>query len=275
MFNWQSPFAPVFDSEGRIQPLNCKRGELANRILSVGDPNRAAKLRDLLDKDSPVITRQSNMIFAVYTGKFHGVPVSIIATGMGFAMIELLIVQARAVTEGPLTILRFGTCGSLSADVPVGCFAVTDKVYGVRQHYEDEAFPYEITQKSFDMDAALTQKLVDSFKNGLPEYRLVVGPGISADTFYGSQGRLDDAFNNQNDTLIQRILERDPQMLAFEMESFILGYLANVFPASQIRGGALCITLAQRASGDFLKNEQKYDMESRGGQIMLEVLSQA
>ena len=43
-FRWDNPSQSVFDADGRIQPLNCKRGELANRIITVGDPNRALKI---------------------------------------------------------------------------------------------------------------------------------------------------------------------------------------------------------------------------------------
>jgi uridine phosphorylase len=272
IFNWQQPSAPAFDEEGRIQPLNCKKGELANRIITVGDPNRAAKFKDMFDQDQPIIVRQSNMIFATYTGKIRGIPVSVVATGMGFAMAELLIVQARAIVDGPMCMIRFGTCGSLHADVPVGCFAVTDKVYGVRQSYEQEEFPYEITKTSCLLDEGITEMLQDGFAKELPEYRTVTGPGFSADTFYGSQGRLDDAFVNNNDKLIATILQTDPEALNFEMETYLLGFVASKLCKS-IKVGAICITLAQRTSGDFLTNEVKYDMEQKGGKLLVDILT--
>lgn len=269
-FNW-APGSGVFDKDGRIQPLNCKKGEVANRILSVGDPMRAQKLSQALDKDTPVIVRQSNMIFCTYTGKYKGVPVSIIATGMGFAMAELMVVQTRAVTEGPLTILRFGTCGSLHADVPIGCFAVSDKAYFVRQDFEKEGMPFELSKEAIPFDKDLFNLILDEFKQ-LKQYRTVVGPDTSADTFYPSQGRLDDNFINENDQLISTLLAQDKDSLSFEMESYLLAFLAHRFPEAQLKTGAVCLTLAQRTSGDFLDNARKAQMETDACTALLEIL---
>jgi uridine phosphorylase len=73
-----------------------------------------------------------------------GTLISVVATGMGFVMVDLLLVQALAITEGPIYCVRFGTSGSISAIVPVGCFAVTDKIYYVRQNSKNFAFPYDL-----------------------------------------------------------------------------------------------------------------------------------
>lgn len=271
MFNWQSPSQSVFDSEGRIQPLNCKKGELANRIITVGDPNRALKFSKFLDQDTPVTIRHSNMIFCTYTGTYKGVPVSIIATGMGFAMAELMLVQARAVVDGPLYVVRFGTCGSLHADVPVGCYAVSNEAYFVRQNFDNEEFPFDIAKKPIPFDAGLRDLICEEFKKH-PEYRTVVGPDTSADTFYASQGRVDDNFDNRNGEVISTILKQNPEALSFEMESYLLAFLASL-PNSNMKTAAICLTLAQRTSGDFLPNEKKYEMELFAGQTLLDVLA--
>lgn len=267
-FTWLQPSKNVFDEEGRIQPLNCKRGDIANRIISVGDPNRALKISQTL---TDVVVHQSNMIFCVYTGKFNGVPISIIATGMGFAMAELLVVQIRAITEGPLYIVRFGTCGSLHADVPVGCYAIADKSNFIRQSYEDKEFPFEIGHHYIPFDPELREKVKSHFDK-LTQYRTVVGPDTSADTFYPSQGRLDDNFVMKNEQVIPSILKNDPEALSFEMESYLLAFLANKFPQAQLKTAAVCLTLAQRTSGDFLENDKKYAMEMAAAQALIDTL---
>ena len=269
-FTWLPPSKPIFDKDGRIQPLNVKKGELANRILTVGDPNRALKISKTLDEGTVKIY-QSNMIFTVYTGKYKGTPVSIIATGMGFAMIELLIVQARAVTEGPLFIVRFGTCGSLHADVPIGCYAVSDKAYYIRQDYENQDFPFQISKDPIFFDKEVMNTIHTEFKK-LTQYRTVVGSDISADTFYSSQGRLDDNFVMNNSKVIPSLLQKDPDALTFEMESYYLAFLANKFPDSKLKTGAVCLTIAQRTSGDFLDNERKYAMEIAASEALLNAL---
>lgn len=270
-FYWQQPSAPVFDSEGRIQPLNCKKGDVANNIISVGDPNRAAKFKECFDEGS-VKVFVSNMIYVIYTGTYKGVPISVIATGMGFAMVDLLVIQIRAITEGPLTIIRFGTCGSLHAEVPIGSYVLTSKAYSVSQSYENDEFPYHISKVPYPMDEKLNKLLLTSFQTMLPQYKTYIGSCFSADTFYGSQGRQDDSFINNNQTIIPKILEIDPEATNFEMEAYIFAFLAAKFPEAQIKTAAICITLAQRTNGDFLSNEVKYDMEQKATAVLFETL---
>lgn len=45
---------------------------------------------------------------------------SLIAIGMGVAMVDFLVREVRAIVEGDLAFIRFGSCGSLSKDLPVG-----------------------------------------------------------------------------------------------------------------------------------------------------------
>ena len=271
-FSWQPPSKSVFDSNGRIQPLGVKKGELANRILTVGDPNRALKISQTLDKGSVKI-HKGTMIFTVYTGTFHGTPISIIATGMGYAMAELMVVQARAVTEGPLYIVRFGTCGSLHADVPVGCYAIADKAYYIRQDYEHGSFPYKIAKEPIAFDHDLRELVHKQFLK-MPQYRTVIGPDTSSDTFYSSQGRYDDNFIMNNSELIQTLLNKEPEALSFEMESYLLAFLANKFPEAQLRTSAVCLTIAQRTNGDFLDNDTKYAMEMGAANALLTTLAE-
>ena len=189
-------------------------------------------------------------------------------------MIELLIVQVRALLQGPIYMIRFGTSGSLSADVPIGCFAISNKANGIRIDYENLEFPYEFTKESIDMDEEIYKLLFKEFTTLLPEYRSVIGPVWSADTFYGSQGREDNNFINNNKKVISKVLEFDPNSLNFEMEAYVLAFLCNKFPEAQIKSGAICITLAQRTSGDFLSNEIKYDMENKAALVLFKILSE-
>ena len=273
-FRWDNPSVPVFDADGRIQPLNCKRGEIANRIITVGDPNRALKIAQGFDKDFEVITRVSNMQLTTFTGKKNGVLISVVGTGMGFTMVDLLVAQARAVLEGPIYLIRFGTCGSLHEDVPVGCYAISDKAYGIRQDYENTEFPYELSTTPFIMDVDLRERIEKEFKEMLPNYKCATGPVWSADTFYGSQGRKDDNFISNNEEVIKKILEIEPESLNFEMETYIFAFLGHMFPEAEVKIGSVCITLAQRTSGDFLGNDEKYAMECAAAAPLLKILSE-
>ena len=89
--------------EGRVYHLDVRHGEVANRILSVGDPARAERIAQLLDNVCVCVrvracvcdclcvvqiqtesrfVRSSVRGLVTHTGLFNNVPVSIIATGV-------------------------------------------------------------------------------------------------------------------------------------------------------------------------------------------------
>jgi uridine phosphorylase len=213
------------------------------------------------------------MIFVTYRGTVRGVPVLVVGSGMGFAMAELLIAQARAITTGPLYVIRFGTCGSLREDVSVGCFTITNIVYAVRQDYEGGSFPFTVTPTAVPLDRDLVERIASDFAAKAGEYCTVTGPGISADTFYASQGRSNCAFVMNNEKLIDTILKIDPNIINFEMETYMLALFAAKFADLEIKVGAVCITLVQRtAAGAFLDNDAKHKMEDVGALVLIELM---
>lgn len=70
------------DAEGRVYHLAIRRGELANRIVQVGDPARLRRFSSLLDPSPPPFECTSSRGFTVVTGRYHGVPTSLVASGM-------------------------------------------------------------------------------------------------------------------------------------------------------------------------------------------------
>lgn len=124
------------------------------------------------------------------------------------------------------------------------------------------------------MDKDLTNLIMNIFHEDLSEYKTVLGTTFSADTFYGSQGRIDDSFVNNNENLIKTILETDKDATNFEMEAFVFAFLAENFPEARLKVGAVCITLAERKNGLFLSNEEKYLMEEKAAKVLLKTITQ-
>lgn len=71
------------DEDNRVYHLGVKLGDVANRILTVGDHVRARKIAAYLDTEEecghPTFERLSQRGFLTITGRYKGVPVSIMA----------------------------------------------------------------------------------------------------------------------------------------------------------------------------------------------------
>ncbi len=117
--------------DGRTYHVNARRGDVANRIVTVGDPARAIDMAKLLD--SPPTTITSKRGFTTLTGKFKGVDVSIVSIGMGVPMMDFFVREVRAVVDGPMAIIRFGSCGSIS-EAKIGQICVADSAVLVQRN---------------------------------------------------------------------------------------------------------------------------------------------
>eukprot|EP01121_Diplochlamys_sp_Union-15-3_P005517 TRINITY_DN1585_c0_g1_i4.p1 TRINITY_DN1585_c0_g1~~TRINITY_DN1585_c0_g1_i4.p1 ORF type:complete len:302 (-),score=60.58 TRINITY_DN1585_c0_g1_i4:59-964(-) len=263
------------DPDGRMYHIAAKEGEVSNRILTVGDPRRAEIIASSLDNPQQTFKLVSKRGFTIYTGMKNGVPVSIIATGMGLAMMDFLLRECSAITNGTLLIIRYGTCGSINSKIGVGSLALAKQSVLVTRNVDaflsdsNNMEKYNISKPIYP-DFELQNVLRDKVKKVLPD-RLVETINATADSFYCSQGRNDPNFNDDNSNLIDRLLELHVDTL--EMETFSLFHLANS-SKRKIKVAALTIVLAQRLKNDFLKHEEIDHLERVGGEAVLNALTE-
>ncbi|KAI8049858.1 nucleoside phosphorylase domain-containing protein [Syncephalis plumigaleata] len=232
------------DAEGHTYHVGLKRGEVCNRILTVGDPERARRLATLLDQDAPLFERESHRGFLTITGRFMGQPVSIIAIGMGMAMMDFMLREVRAVVDGPLCVIRIGTCGAIASVADAGDIIVPDGTTGQQVGRE----------------------------------HVISGVNVTADTFYAAQGRVDPSFVDRNDQHVEQIFERYPDAVSLEMENFMLFHLAccatplapNV---PSIRAAAAMVAVFQRQTNASLPKAELAKLELQAGSAVLKVLS--
>ena len=179
------------DGDGCVTHLGLKMGQLANRVVSVGSLSRAQCLRGLLD--TVTFELASPRGFTTFTGTIDGVEISVVATGMGLPMMDFLVREARQVVEGPMAIVRYGSCGGLRSDAVPGCVALNTPG-SVCVMRNPDAFAAGSTAPSYTIsqvvapDAALTAHMGTGLRGALGE-RLVEGLNASADGFYASQAR--------------------------------------------------------------------------------------
>jgi len=262
----------------RVLHLDLGPGEVANRILSVGDPQRAKRIAAHLDDPTKTFFHVSMRGFAAYTGRLEGVPVTIMSMGMGFPMMDFAVRECRAIVEGPMAIARFGTCGSLRASVPCGTVVVTGEEQGsvmVLRH--PDAYGEGGAGRCFTVSrpilptAQLTEFLYQELQEALGADAVAKGLNASSDSFYASQGRIDPRFDDKNHKLIEELLQAQPGALSCEMETFHLLDLARCSHET-IFAGAASIACGNRITNDVLTTAELAVLERDGGLAMLKAL---
>jgi uridine phosphorylase len=254
------------DAEGRTFHLGVRKGEIANRVLTVGSLQRAEMFSKFLDTIE--VSRVSARGFGTFTGTYQGVRISIVCSLMGYPNMDFMVRETRAVTDGPMVYLRFGTCGIIADHVPVGTYIVSRQCMLIQRDFD--ACNYRFS-KYVDSDPTMVELL----KKNLPEGSFVVGNTASADTFYGSQGRKEADFNDNNSTLVHDLQEQYPEIVNLEMEHFHLLHLAKMSkPNRKIVAAAAAIGIAQRKEGQMIGKAQEREMEKLAGVIMIKTIAE-
>ncbi|CDX26387.1 purine-nucleoside phosphorylase [Mesorhizobium sp. SOD10] len=105
--------------------IEAGRGDYAETVLLPGDPERAQWMAEtFLDKPRSVNRRRGALGF---TGLFRGKPISIQATGIG---VSSFLIYAFELLDyyGVKTLIRTGTCGGLSEEVPLRGVVISSHV---------------------------------------------------------------------------------------------------------------------------------------------------
>ncbi|KAJ1959096.1 hypothetical protein IWQ62_004748 [Dispira parvispora] len=275
------------DEDGRTYHVGLKRGEVCNRIITVGDPERARKLAQLLDQTQPPFTLLSHRGFYTVTGTYQGVPVSIVAIGMGMAMMDFFVREIRAVVDGPMAILRLGSCGSTDV-AGVGDIIVPTEAVAVTRHYDyfqnptaSEDKPYHISLP-VTADATLVSGVMARLSALVGTEHVHSGLNATCDSFYSSQGRDDANFIDANEKVLSHLKTVYPQLVSLEMETFMLYHLARtaqplVLPQGQqssIHAAAAMMVFADRTKNQFISKAQVDNIEAKVGGAILDALIQ-
>jgi uridine phosphorylase len=118
----------IINNRGAIYHLNLRPEELADTVITVGDPNRVATVSKYFDKTE---IKCQHREFISHTGYIGNKRISVISTGIGPDNIDIALNELDALKNidfetreikpelSSLTIIRLGTSGSLQAEIPV------------------------------------------------------------------------------------------------------------------------------------------------------------
>ncbi|RKO84860.1 nucleoside phosphorylase domain-containing protein, partial [Blyttiomyces helicus] len=254
----------------------------AQRIITVGDPSRANLLASFLDGNGhTAFSHVSKRGFVTITGTYRGIPVSIIAIGMGYPMVDMMVREIRASTTKPLLIVRFGSCGAIGSGARVGQMMVASKgAVLVRRNVD-------YFGEKYYGDEATGQDETDPHAGEVGPY--LVSKVCPADAELSEAvSRSDPHFVDLNASFIPHLTRLHPEIESLEMETFQLLHIAKcsrsaigpvdtVGAASArskpvVRAAACAMVFADRLGGQFISGEEVKRLESLAGKAVLDAI---
>jgi uridine phosphorylase len=231
----------IINDRGAIYHLDVKPTELAENIITVGDPDRVKEVSKHFDK---IEIQRQHREFVTHTGTLGSKRISVVSTGIGPDNIDIVLNELDALvnidfesrTINPhlkqLNIIRIGTSGSLQADIPVDSFVASTHGLGIdtlmnfylheNNEEEQQLLQAFVTQTQLHSGfsspyiAGAASSLMRHFVEGYHQGITVTCPG-----FYGPQGRV-LRLGVSNPNLIDRLTEFEfgkHRITNFEMET--------------------------------------------------------
>ncbi|MEK7466152.1 MAG: nucleoside phosphorylase [Planctomycetota bacterium] len=235
----------VRTSRGRQYHIGCAPGDVAPFVLLCGDPARA---RRCASKFQRVRVERANREYVTITGTWKGIPVSVMATGMGPDNTEIAVVELAQICEP--TLLRIGSCGALQKSTPIGSIVVSSgavRLENTSTWFVPEGYPALAHPEASLalLQAASDLKLRHSF-----------GLTATAPGFYGAQAREVPGFPPRYPKLDADLARIGVANL--EMEASALFTLATL---RGLRAGCACAVFASRPANRFIDEKNKHRAE--------------
>ena len=228
---------PTSAGDGQQYHIRCKRGDLAKYLLVPGDPDRVPKIAKFWGESHEVACHRE---FRSFTGKYKGVPISAMSSGIGPAAMAILVNEAANV--GVETFVRVGSTGAIQKDIECGDLVVSVgavRLDGTSEHYVGVEYP---AVANYEVLLAL----IEAAENLGVRYH--VGITATSSDFYAGQARPSFKRFKQSETENLIKMLRKANVLNFEMECATLFVLSALFG---LRAGAVCAVYANRITNQF------------------------
>ncbi len=258
----------ILNSDGSIYHLNLLPEDLANTVITVGDPDRVAKVSKYFDR---IELKKGKREFITHTGYLGNKRLTVISTGIGTDNIDIVFNEldalvnidfANRIVKPALTsldIVRIGTSGAVQQDIEMG--TILASAYGVgldalMNYYqgsfdgEEQALQAELANyfSALNLKPYVSKagtSLLDRIAFDLPKGVTLTAPG-----FYAPQGRTVRSTNTIPNfiDLINSFRYKGQRFTNLEMETAGIYALANMFGHQALSINAI---LASRVGGRF------------------------
>lgn len=262
----------IQNADGSVYHLRLLPEQLAETVITVGDPERVAAVTKYFDNIEVMVHKRE---FHTHTGYYKGKRLSVVSTGIGTDNIDIVINELDALVNidfhtreikeklTSLDIIRIGTSGAIQPEIPIDSFLVSEAGIGF-----DAMLHFYESEKVQDMEfaEALITHLDQPNKNVVPyvvfgdnslatKFKESYHRGITITNcgFYGPQGRV--LRLPVKDTLLNYKLETfsyaGKKITNMEMET------SGIYGLSRLLGHkavSLNAIIANRATGEFSIN---------------------
>jgi uridine phosphorylase len=266
----------ILNTRGAVYHLNLRPEEIGSTIITVGDPDRVARVSHHFDT---LELKHQHREFVTHTGLLNGKRISVISTGIGPDNIDIVLneldalvnidLQTRQIKEEhtALQIIRIGTAGSLQQAVPVDSFVATTYGLGLDnllnyyrlEQTEEERLLLQNFVTHTQLSAQTSAPYISRCSMALLKHfatHFLSGITVTCPGFYAPQGRI-LRLGIRNPDLINRLMHFQfgpHRILNFEMETAAIYGLGRLL-------GHHCLSLsaivANRIEKQFSKDSHR------------------
>ena len=200
----------IINDRGAIYHLNVRPEEIADTIITVGDPERVASVSKYFDR---VEHKLAHREFITHTGYIGQKRISVLSTGIGPDNIDITLNEIDALAninfdtrtindqKKSVSIIRMGTCGSLQGEVGVNELVAGTHGLGIdnvlhfyeRENTEEEKAILAAFDEHTKISAHKIQPYIATASAGLLKHfteGYSHGITVTCPGFYGPQGRI-------------------------------------------------------------------------------------
>ena len=261
----------VINPDGSIYHLNLLPEDVANTVITVGDPDRISEITKHFDS---IELKKGKREFLTHTGYIGNKRITVISTGIGTDNIDIVLNELDALVNidfdsrtvkkelCALDIIRIGTSGAVQPDLPMGTILASTYGLGLDalMHYyvqdtpETEKEILEAVENHFSDLPAVHPYLTSADEGLLNIIGSEMEKGITATApgFYAPQGRQVRA-KNAVPAFIQKLntfQHQDYRITNLEMETAGIYALAKILGHKALSVNAI---LASRVNFQFSK----------------------
>ena len=263
----------ILNPAGEVYHLGLRPEDLADTIITVGDPDRVPLVSRHFDSVSVIKSKRE---FTTHTGEWQGEAISVLSTGMGSSNIEIVFNEIDILknfdfenkipisSKREIRIVRLGTSGSIQKDISCGDILVSRSAFaldGLGQFYpilngSDDEIARDLRNSFIANMTGLYHASANADMLKAFGENTVLGLSYTAQGFYSPQFRNNTRYSHGERHLneMSSLRIKGQAITNIEMETAAIYHMADYFGFQAV---SLSAILANRITGEFSKAPDK------------------